>query len=257
MTTTREPDSGVDETQYSSGEMSLIEHLAELRTRLIRAGIGIVVGMVLSVLVLDRVFQALIRLAEPHTLIATAPPERFAAYIKVSFTIGMAFAMPLIVYQLFAFVSPGLTRRERGYVLRAMPFVALLFFGGLAFGWFVVVPSAMRFLYNFGSAEIESLPKVSEFISFTTNLLIWIGVSFELPVIVYTVIKLGIVSADKLASYRRYVFLGIVVAAAIITPTPDPLNMMLVAGPMYLLFEMGIILGRFGTRDRADERRSP
>lgn len=256
MTTTREPDPRVDETQYTSGEMSLIEHLAELRTRLIRAGIGIVVGMVLSFFFIDEVFAALLELAEDvgARVQQITPVETFSTYIRVAFLIGVAFAMPIIVYQLIAFVSPGLTRRERGYVLRALPFVAGLFVAGMAFAYFIVLRSTLGFLLGFGSAEIERILRISDYMSFVTNLIIWVGVSFELPVIVYTLIKLGVVSADKLASYRRYVFLGIVVAAAIITPTPDPLNMIIVAGPMYVLFELGIVLGRFGTRDRVEEQ---
>lgn len=256
MTATKEPPQSTDPKNpqpYAGDEMSLIDHLSELRTRLIRSSIGIIIGMFISFFFVDRVFRALVELATPYQLIATAPTEKFTSYIKVSLIFGLAFSMPVIVYQIIAFISPGLTRRERTYVLRALPFVSLLFFAGLAFAWFVVLPSAIRFLLGFGVEDVVATPRLSEFISFTTNLLIWVGISFEMPVVIYTLIKTGIVSADKLASLRRYALLVIVVAAAIITPTPDPLNMMLVAGPMYILYELGIVLGRLGTRGRGAE----
>lgn len=253
MTATKEPPQSVDPKDprpAPTTEMSLIEHLSELRTRLIRSGLGVIVGMIVSFFFVDRVFQALVDLALPYQLIATGTTEKFTSYIKVSLILGLVFAMPVIVYQIIAFISPGLTRRERAYILRAMPFVSLLFVGGLAFAWLVVLPSAINFLLGFGIEGVVATPRLSEFVSFTTNLLIWIGISFEMPVIIYTLIKTGIVSAAKLASLRRYAMLVIVVAAAIITPTPDPLNMMLVAGPMYILYELGIVLGRIGTRGR-------
>lgn len=246
----------MDETQHTSAEMSLIEHLAELRTRLIRASIGIVLGMVLSVFVVDDIFTALNDLAAEAgaNVQVIAPLEAFSMYVKIAFMCGMALAMPVIVYQLVAFVSPGLTRRERNFVLRALPFVTALFVGGMAFAYFVVLRSSLRVLLGIAGEQFETNLALSNYVSFVTNLIIWLGVAFQTPVVVYTVIKLGIISAEKLASYRRYVFLGIVVAAAIITPTPDPLNMGLVAGPMYALFELGILLGRLGTRDRAEEQ---
>jgi sec-independent protein translocase protein TatC len=118
------------------------------------------------------------------------------------------------------------------------------------FAYFIVLPSALGFLLNFGSDRFERNLLLTDTISFVTNLLIWVGVSFEMPVIVYALIKLNIVSARQLASWRRYAIIIIAVAAAVITPTPDPLNMSLVAIPMYLLFELGIIMGRIGTRGR-------
>jgi sec-independent protein translocase protein TatC len=238
---------------FSGAEMSLIEHLGELRTRLIRSAVGIILGMIVSFVFIDRIYNALINLALPYKVQAIAPTETFTSYIKVSLMLGLVFAMPIIVYQIVAFISPGLTRKERQYLLRALPFVSLLFFGGLAFAYFVVLPSALGFLLGFGDPRIITQPRLSDYISFVTNLLIWVGVSFEMPVIVYTLIKLNIVSANKLASLRKYVMLLIVIAAAIITPTPDPLNMMLVAGPMYILFELGIVIGRIGTRNRDAE----
>ncbi len=231
-------------TEPSGGEMSLTEHLGELRTRLIRACIGVIIGMLIAFFFIDEMVAAIIRLAAGYNVQAIAPTETFSSYLKLVFMAGIAFAMPMIIYQLFAFVSPGLTRRERNFILSALPFVMLLFVSGVVFGYFLVIPNAIRFLYGFGSGNIEKNIRFSLHISFVTNLLLWIGISFETPAVVYTLIKTRIVSAAKLSSIRRFVAVGILVAAAVITPTPDPFNMMLVAVPMYVLYELGIFLGR-------------
>lgn len=244
MSTTTKRQSEPEHPQGSSpAEMSLVEHLAELRSRLIKSCIGIGLGMIISFFFTDNLINALVDLAD-RPVVALAPTERFSTYLKVSFLGGIAIAMPMLVYQIIAFISPGLTRRERNYVLRAIPFVTLLFVGGLTFAYFIVLPAAIRFLLGFGDIDVTTTPRFSDYISFVSNLLLWVGVSFQMPVIVYTLIKTNIVSAAKLASVRRYVFLLIVVAAAMITPTPDPQNMLLVAGPMYILFELGIVIGR-------------
>lgn len=229
---------------HTGSEMSLTDHLAELRSRLIKALIGVVLGMSISFFFADELINKLLDLALPTTVQSIGVTEQFTTFIKVSFIGGIAFAMPVIVYQLIAFISPGLTRSERNYVLRAIPFITLLFAGGLVFAYFLVLPAALRFLLGFGEVRVESKPRFSDYISFVTNLLLWVGVSFEMPIVVYTLIKTRIVSASKLASWRKYAFLLILVAAAIITPTPDPGNMMIIAMPMYILFELGIILGR-------------
>ena len=191
----------------NDGEMSLTEHLAELRSRLIKMIIGLVLGMVISFTFVNRIMELLIELAEPHQVQAISIMEKFAAYMKVAFIFGVAFAMPVIVYQIIAFISPGLTRQEKNYVFRALPFVTLLFVGGLAFGYFVVLRAALGFLLGFGTDEIQTVPRLGDYIGFVTNLLLWIGVSFQTPVVVYVLIKAGIVSARRLTSIRRYVFI--------------------------------------------------
>ena len=238
------PDNQGEDEEYEGPEMTLTEHLAELRSRLIRAGLGVVVGMVISFLFVQHIVQALLELIKPHTPLATGITEKFTTYMKVAFIGGIAIAMPLIVYQLIAFISPGLTKRERRFVLRALPFVTLLFVTGVIFGYFIVLPTALRFLLGFGSEDIATMPRFADYIGFVSNLLLWVGLSFETPVIVYVLIKANIVSVQRLTKLRKYAFVVILIAAAIITPTPDPMNMMIVATPMYLLYELGILMGR-------------
>ncbi len=228
----------------TGGEMSLTEHLAELRARLIKISVVVVVAMAASFWFIRDIIGALSAIAPEYQLQAIDPTEVFSTYLKVAFICGIALAMPVIVYQLFAFMSPGLTRRERNYVLKALPFVMLMFASGVAFGYFVALPRAIDFLLGLGEATVEVRPRLSTYANFVINLLLWLGVAFQTPVIVYLLIKARIVSYRRLASWRRYAIVVIVVAAAIITPTPDPGNMLIVAVPMYLLYELGILLGR-------------
>ncbi|MFV9504430.1 MAG: twin-arginine translocase subunit TatC [Oscillochloridaceae bacterium umkhey_bin13] len=233
--------------------MTFIEHLIELRTRLTRAGIGIFLGFGVGIfLVLGplRLVDVIIRTFAP---IADRPPvqavgtiEEFTSFMTVALAVGFIVAMPMIVYQLLAFIVPGLTDREQRIIYTALPFVTFFFLAGIAFGWFITVPTAIRFLVGFSGSElIESQPTLSDFISTITTLLLINGIVFELPVIIYVLAFMGVVTAAQLAKYRRFALVAVVIIAALITPTGDPINLALLAIPMYLLYELGIILARF------------
>lgn len=236
--------------------MTLIEHLVELRTRLVRAGIGVVLGMVVGVVlvlpdgpvklidIIIRTFAPINDAYAPIQAVNTA--EQFSQYMMVALVIGVIVAMPLIVYQLLAFIVPGLTDKERRVLYASLPFVTLFFVGGLLFGWFITVPTAIRFLIGFSGSElIQAQPTLSDFLSTITTLLLVNGVVFELPVIIYVLAFLGVVTAKQLGQYRRFAVVAVVIIAALITPTGDPLNLALLAIPMYLLYEVGVILARF------------
>ncbi|MBX0329311.1 twin-arginine translocase subunit TatC [Oscillochloris sp. ZM17-4] len=234
--------------------MSLIEHLVELRGRLIRASIGVLLGLGVGVFLV---------LGPPHlvdVIIATFAPvnesyapiqsvgttESFTSYMTVSLTVGLILGMPVIVYQLLAFIVPGLTDKERRLIYISLPFVTLFFLGGVAFGWFITVPTAIRFLIGFSdSALIQTQPSLADFLGTITTLLLINGVVFELPIIIYVLAFIGVVTAKQLSSFRRFAVVIVVIVAAVITPTGDPINLMLLAIPMYLLYELGVILARF------------
>src|SRR5436190_737656 len=143
-------------------ELPLREHLIELRNRLIKAVLAVVITTGLSLAFAQQEVQVLIRLAYPHKLIALSPTETFVSYLKVAFYTGLAISMPLLVYQLFRFLAPGLTRNERRWVLTSLPAVAVFFIAGLAFCYLIVLPSALNFLLNFG--DIENTPTISAFL---------------------------------------------------------------------------------------------
>lgn len=236
--------------------MTLIEHLVELRTRLVRAGIGVILGMVVGVVlvipngpvqlidILIRTFAPINQSYAPLQTVNVA--EQFSQYMMVALMLGVVFAMPVIVYQLLAFIVPGLTDKERRVLYASLPFVTFFFLAGLVFGWFITVPTAIRFLIGFSGSElIQAQPTLSDFLSTVTTLLLVNGIVFELPVIIYVLAFLGVVTSKQLAQYRRFALVAVVIIAALITPTGDPLNLALLAIPMYMLYELGVILARF------------
>lgn len=236
------------------GSMTWIEHLIELRNRLLKASIAVLVGLVLGFVAVtynNYWLLEFVKIAQtpPGTILqAVAPAEVFTNAIRVGLGIGLSLAMPVIVYQLLAFIVPGLTTRERRIIYVVLPFIMICFLAGLAFGWFVTVPAALRFLLLQGVGRIESKPTVEAFLSLFTRLILLNGVLFEMPVIVYSLIWLGAVQRATLVRYRRYAVLVIVVLSAIVTPTSDPVNLSLVAVPMYLLYELGLLLALFAPR---------
>jgi sec-independent protein translocase protein TatC len=232
-------------------ELPLVEHLRELRSRLIKAVIAVVITTAISFLFANQEVELLVRLARPHQLIAFKPTEIFVSYFKVAFYTGIAIAMPLLVYQLFRFLAPGLTKVERRWILVSLPAVTILFVTGVLFCYFLVLPSALDFLLNFGSADIVSSPTISEFLSFVTTFLLAVGVAFETPVIVFLLALLGIATPKRLSKFRRWAIVLAFVIAAIITPTPDPVNQTIVAIPIILLYELGIIFAKIGVRKPA------
>jgi sec-independent protein translocase protein TatC len=236
--------------------MTLIEHLVELRTRLVRVAIGVIVGLVIGLVliapggpvelvdVIIRTFAPINEAYAPLQAVNTA--ETFTSYMSVALTLGVILAMPVIVYQLLAFIVPGLTDRERRVLYGSLPFVTLFFISGVVFGWFITVPTAIRFLIGFSQSDlIQAQPTISDFLSTVTTLLLINGVVFELPVIIYVLAFLGVVTTAQLGKYRRFAVIAVVIAAALITPTGDPINLLLLAVPMYLLYEVGVILSRF------------
>ncbi len=228
--------------------MSFLEHLEELRRRLIVCLVAVGVGTVASFFFSDRLMEWLLRLAQHVPGLAFQAlevPEKFVASMRLALTAGIALAMPVIVYELWRFLSPGLYPNERRYIRIGLPLVTFFFVAGVAFSYFVALPAALRFLLGYGSTQVRVQPQLQPYLSFVSNLLFWTGVCFEMPVFLFFLSKIGIVDWRRLSRWRKYAFLVICVLAAAITPTPDPVNMMLVALPLYALYECGIVLARF------------
>src|SRR5207245_9305291 len=164
------------------------------------------------------------------------------AFMRVSLFSGIALAMPVILYEIYAYVDPALFPNERRFVrLSGVPILGL-FALGMAFCYFILLPNAIKFLISFGSDVIDNQLRASDYISFVTTFILGVGLVFEMPAIIYALVRVHVVRRSCLAKQRRYVFLLVFVIGAIITPTPDPFNQTLVAIPMYLLFELGLFL---------------
>ena len=226
------------------------EHLVELRRRAIRAGLALVAAAGVSVLLTSKVMEFLIRPAGGLKPIFLRPTELFFTYFQVALITGLCLALPYILFQVLAFIYPAMENpREKRYFKSLVLFGAvpgtLLFFIGVAFCYTLMLPFALRYLRSFGSNLAEAQWTIASYISFVTTFLLAVGLVFETPLVMFVAAKLKIMSARKYLTYWRYAVIIIFVVAAVVTPTPDPLNLMLVATPLMLLYGLGILLSRF------------
>ena len=233
-------------------EMTMLEHLEELRHRLVVSVIAVVSGVLVSIIPIpgfDSITHFVVGLlaerAPAGKLLTLGPGEGFFTFLEVSLIIGIALSMPVIVYQLLAFVAPALYENEKKYLYIAVPGVSFSFLCGVLFCYFFMLPFAIAFLGGFASDVFNAQWSAERYLDFVTTFLFWVGLTFELPIVMYFLSKLGVVSAQRMASFRKYAFVLAFVAGAIITPTPDPINQTIVSLPIYFLFELGVILARF------------
>ncbi|HEY65342.1 MAG TPA: twin-arginine translocase subunit TatC [Caldilineae bacterium] len=231
--------------------MTIIEHLMELRERIIKAGLALLGGMFIGVFFARRFLELLVAPLGPEGRIQSLKPaENIIVFFKVALILGVVLAMPVIFYQFMAFVAPGLTKEEKRALLRIVPAATFLFALGVGFGAFVILPFTLGYLQSFLSDIIQPDYSVDYYIAFVTNFTLAIGGAFETPLVIAFLARLGFVSPDGLRRSRRYAIVIIAILAAVITPTPDPFNMMLVMAPLLLLYEFGIILARLTYRPR-------
>ncbi len=239
-----------------SREQSLLQHLGELRRRVFICVVAVLVCSAVSFAFFEQIIDILVKPAEDLNLgtggqlIYTEVTELLTTAIKVSFVSGLILASPVLVYQGVMFVAPGLTGREKRYLFGFMPAVVLAFGGGVAFAYYILTPPALHFLLTFGGDVATPLIRISNIVNLMVRLLFWMGLSFETPLVMYLLAQLGIVSAQSLSRFRRYWVVVAFILAAIITPTVDPVNQALVAGPLLVLYELGILLARIAGRSR-------
>lgn len=218
--------------------MTLMDHLRELRTRLIWVIGALIIGTAVSMLfvspLLKFIIQPLTELgAQP---MAIGPTDTIGVFFRVSFTTGAVLAMPVIVYQMIAFVSPGLYPHEKRNLILTLPGVMVLFAIGAFFAYFILMPAAVGFLQGFLGDIIAQEWTIDRYISFVTRIVFWIGVAFEMPLVIAFLARAGIVSGPQLMNYWRHSIVVIAIAAAAITPTVDPVNMTLVMAPLIVLY---------------------
>ncbi len=233
--------------------MSLFGHIEELRKRLLISIIVLLVTVLASFLFADKVIQWLTLpvggLAKLQSIEVT---ENLGVFMRVALLAGFILAFPVIIYELLRFILPGLTPREKRYVALSIPFATIFFIGGVIFAYFVMLPTALPFLMQF--LGVQTNPRLSSYFSFVTNLLFWIGISFETPLFIFILSTFGIVSAKMLLKYWRYAIIVIAVLAAVITPTIDPVNMALLMAPLIVLYFISILFALFGQRNRKESQ---
>ncbi|MBW2248590.1 MAG: twin-arginine translocase subunit TatC [Deltaproteobacteria bacterium] len=234
------------------------EHLEELRKRLIVCFIAVGVGFVLSYGFKEKLFQILTRplirvMQTGDKLIFTGLPEAFFTYLKVAFLSGIILAAPVIFYQFWMFVAPGLYDKEKRLMVPVVVLSTVFFVGGAFFGYFIVFPYGFKFFLGFASETIRPLPSMREYLGFASKLLLAFGVVFELPLIITLLAKLGMVSVSFLKKNRKYALLLFFIGAAILTP-PDVVTQMMMALPLILLYEISIVGARiFGKKNSEEE----
>ena len=230
-------------------EMTLIGHIEELRRRLLVC-LAVLAVAVFGCLIFGDKFVKL--LAVPigglGKLQSIEITENLGVYMRVSLLAGVIVASPVILYELFLFILPGLKPSEKTYILWAVPAATLFFVGGVVFAFLVMLPAAIPFLVNF--LGVQTMPRLSSYIGFVSNLLFWVGVSFELPLFVFVLSRFGLLTPKSLLSYWRQAIVIIAVLAAVITPTVDPVNMSLMMAPLIVLYFISILFAWIAQRGR-------
>ncbi len=227
--------------------MSILEHLRELRGRLLKAAVALAIATVFTSIFAGDIIAFLI-VPYGNKLQTLGPTENVITYFRVALLSGAAIAMPVIVYQLLAFVLPGLTSAEQRWIYISVPFTAVLFIAGIAFAWFVMVPAAIDFLANFRNDIFLNEWTAREYISFVVSISFWIGVAFQTPLITFILAKVGVVTPEFLIRNWRIAIVIVAVIAAFITPTVDPFNMALLMVPLLVLYLLSIGLAVLATR---------
>jgi sec-independent protein translocase protein TatC len=223
--------------------MTIVEHLEELRRRLLLAFAALGVGSVVGFLFVDRVLDFLIRMMGVERVVFFAPAEALFIRLKIAVFIGVFVGLPVILYQLWAFVAVGLTQTERRHAMLLLPPSLVLFFLGAAFGLFVILPIGIRVLLSYQTTTLQPLLAISPVLSFIIAFALGFGFVFQVPIAVIFLARMGLVSPAALAGTRRYAIVAIFVVAALLTP-PDPLTQILMAVPMVILYELSIWVAR-------------
>ena len=258
--------SGEDPREYAGDEMTLFEHLEELRDRLFKSAVAIVLGLLVGFVFRDPVLQILTRpycslppelrgirsATDPELcqLIFTGPMGAFIISIKAAAIVAVVLAGPAVCYQIWRFITPGLRPVERRYALPFILVTQILFAAGAVFSYFII-PRALEFLLGFAGDRVVSLMSANEYLTFVLRSMIAFGAAFEFPVVLIVLALMDVISSGSMRQYRRHALFGTFVAAAIITPTQDPLTMLMMAAPLVLFYEASVLAARLIERRRA------
>ncbi|MEO8017626.1 MAG: twin-arginine translocase subunit TatC [Pseudomonadota bacterium] len=229
-------------------EGTLMSHLLELRDRLMKAMLALLVAFVPAAIYANELFTLVARpllakLPNGTTLIATSVTSPFMTPFKVAFFVSLFAAMPVVIYQIWAFVAPGLYRREKRFAVPLLVSSVLLFYVGVVFAYIVVFPLMFSYLVGTAPEGVKYIPDMTSYLDFVLTMFFAFGIAFEVPVAVVLLVLTGIVQVESLSKHRGYVIIGIFVVAAILTP-PDAISQCIMAIPMYFLYEGGLVMAR-------------
>jgi sec-independent protein translocase protein TatC len=248
-----------DASKESLAEGTLISHLLELRDRLLRAVIAVAIVFLPCMYWQNDLFtmisQPLLdKLPKGTSMISTSLLAPVMAPLKLAALVALFLSMPYVLYQIWAFVSPGLYKHEKRFAIPLVVSSILLFYCGAAFAYFAVFPVMFGFLTTTAPTGIVVMPDMTQYMDFAAMMIFAFGASFEIPIATFLLVWVGIVKIKQLTESRGYVLIIVFIIAAILTPTTDPISQTLMAGPMYLLYELGIIFSRIFLKDKLKER---
>ncbi|HML98023.1 MAG TPA: twin-arginine translocase subunit TatC [Tepidiformaceae bacterium] len=226
-------------------EMTLMEHLKELRNRVMVSAVALVITTVVCFLFWETILGWLLAPAreriEDFRVSSFSPTDRISIIVKIGLYGGLILASPVIIYELLAFIVPGLTPKEKRLLLPGIAGTVVFLAGGMAFAYWVILPASLGFLLELGSTEIQNVTGVKQYVDFVVRIVFWVGIAFELPMVLALAARLGLVRARQLLGFWRYAVIVIFIIAAVVTPTPDPITQTMVAGPLFLLYFVGIV----------------
>jgi sec-independent protein translocase protein TatC len=233
-----------------NANMTFWEHVGELRRRLIISAAALIVSTIGCFFIAEPAARYIMGPAGAMTFVYLSPPELFLSYVRIAFIAGLVAASPIIIFQIWLFVIPGLQKHERRALMFGLVFGAFFFAGGAAFAFFVIIPLSIRFFLQYQTESIKAMFSFAEYIGFVGSMVLAFGAAFELPVATYILSSLGIVKGSVLAAVRRYAVLLVFVGAAILTP-PDVVSQVLLALPMLILFELSVKIAKRQEKRRA------
>lgn len=240
-----------DDNLLTEDRMPVTEHLDELRKRILVSSLAILAGFLVSFAFSEEILRFISRPVKAQ-LVFLSPTEAFWTNMKVGFFAGLFLTLPVILYQVWRFVAPGLHRQERKYALPFTIVAALFFYGGLAFCGMLILPFAIGFLMTYKTTDLKPMLSVGLYVDFCVKFLLAFGIIFELPLVITVLSRMGLITPQFLAKNRKYAVLLAFVVAAILTPTPDIFNQCLMAIPLYILYEIGIVAARLTGRRRKE-----
>ena len=227
--------------------MSFFEHLGELRKRIILMLVGIIAGCIISGTFINFIMNNLLLkpAADVHLKLQNLKPfgQPFL-YFKTVLICGIIIAIPLILYEAWKFVAPALYEKEKRWAGKITFFTSLCFFCGVVFSYYVLIPSMLKFAQSFGAESVANIIDVNEYLGFISMILLAAGIMFEMPMAAFVLAKFGIIKAKMLSKYRRHAIIVILILAAVLTPTPDPVSQLIFASPLFILYEISILIAK-------------
>jgi sec-independent protein translocase protein TatC len=234
----------------SEAAMGLFDHIKEMRQRLFRAVIAMIITTIIASVFTDTLVAYLVSPLKGGSVIVLSPTEAPIIYFKIALAAGFGLALPYILYQIYGFIAPGLYPNEKTIIIWSVPAVMVFFIAGAVFTLEILIPISMPVLMGFLGEVVQPTYSLQNYLGFVTTLTLWMGLLFQTPLAIYIISRFGLVTTEQLSKARRIVWFVAAIFAAVVTPTTDPVTLLLVTGPFITLYELGILLSRLAKTQR-------